>query len=367
MDEITVTTSFARGIDVSHWQALSDWNPDGLSFVIVKASEGLTKDARFWGHVEKARRNGLIVGAYHFNRDDVATPGEQARFFLDTAGDVDLYFLDVEGSHAFNHAQTERFFNAFRKAGGKHIGLYHSESGFFDAGQNYDWVAHWGVDEPGIPWDFHQYRGAPLDLDQFGGTEAELHEFIAKLGADMGLTINLDVTHDTNPYDALVSAKVKADGNRVMFDVASGASQSIPNGLDLGVCSLGNWYDDPNSSGELTRIVAFNYGSPGHQTIMRLSAVESEPVAPAGDCSDEMEQAYQDGADSRNEEVHSLEVQVEMLEATVDGQTVAITELHKALDENAVELTAANAKILEAADELSGDCSVSAYVILTRK
>ena len=170
----------AKGVDVSHWQSLSDWSTTGLSFVIVKASEGLTKDAMFAKHVAKGRAAGLVVGAYAFNRDDVNIAA-QAKFFADNSKGVDLWFIDVEGTHAFSQAQTKLFIATFKAYTGKHIGLYHSASGYFEAGQDYDWVAHWGVSAPSRSWDFHQYRGAPLDLDQYNGTKAQLQSFVQSL------------------------------------------------------------------------------------------------------------------------------------------------------------------------------------------
>lgn len=170
----------AKGIDVSHWQSLSDWSPTGLTFVIVKASEGTTPDSMYSSHVAKARANGLVVGAYAFNRDDVDMAAQVAAFAKYSAG-ADLYAIDVEGTHAFSQAQTRDFINRFRALTGKKIGLYHSASGFFDAGQDWDWVAHWGVTAPSRAWDIHQYRGSPLDLDQFNGTAAEMRTWVSAL------------------------------------------------------------------------------------------------------------------------------------------------------------------------------------------
>jgi Glycosyl hydrolases family 25 len=168
----------AKGVDVSHWQALGDWSPVGLTFIVVKASEGTTPDPMYDKHVAKARAAGLIVGAYHFNRDDVDMAAQVATLAA-AAPDADLYAIDVEGIHAFTIDQTKDFIRKFKALTHKKIGLYHSESGWFDAGQDWDWVAHWGVSTPSRPWDFHQYRGSPLDLDQFNGTAAEMRTWVA--------------------------------------------------------------------------------------------------------------------------------------------------------------------------------------------
>lgn len=170
----------AKGVDVSHWQTLSDWSPTGLTFIIVKASEGTTPDPMFAKHVAKARAAGLIVGAYAFNRNDVSISAQVQTFATASAG-ADLFVIDVEGQYAFSQAQTREFMDRFRALTGKKIGMYHSASGFFDAGQDWDWVAHWGVTQPSRPWDLHQYRGSPLDLDQYNGTADDMKAFVAAL------------------------------------------------------------------------------------------------------------------------------------------------------------------------------------------
>lgn len=68
-------TSLAQtGIDVSHHQGKIDWakvakDKKKIEFVYVKASEGATgKDKCYKYNMERARKNGLKVGAYHYFR-----------------------------------------------------------------------------------------------------------------------------------------------------------------------------------------------------------------------------------------------------------------------------------------------------------
>lgn len=150
-----------RGIDVSKWQTTTP-SLVGKAFLIARASIGLTPDTRYAQHIAAARKAGVITGAYHFNWREIS-PVEQAHYFLDRAGNVDLYALDVEGEHAFTRAQTETFIDAVH-ARGKTVGLYHSRSGYFDAGQDWRWVAYWPTDKdtaPGIAWDIWQYGSDP--------------------------------------------------------------------------------------------------------------------------------------------------------------------------------------------------------------
>jgi len=170
-----------EGIDVSKYQATTP-SLAGLSFLFAKATEGTTRDPRYAMHVANARKAGLVVGAYHFNYG----PGPiaaQVAAFLAAAGDVDLYAVDVEGGNAFSHAQTGAFIKGVQAAG-KQCGLYHSESGFFDAGQDWNWVANWNH-VPAVHWTFWQYRGSPLDLDRFNGSPDELRAFTAPMEAPM--------------------------------------------------------------------------------------------------------------------------------------------------------------------------------------
>ncbi|MBQ7171250.1 MAG: hypothetical protein IJR89_03115 [Clostridia bacterium] len=85
-----------KGIDVSLWQGEIDWNAvkaDGVSFAMIKASEGGagdpaesgTVDPRFRQNIENASAAGIACGVYHYL---TAKTPEQAReeadFFLKT-------------------------------------------------------------------------------------------------------------------------------------------------------------------------------------------------------------------------------------------------------------------------------------------
>ncbi len=160
-----------NGIDVSKWQA-STPPLAGMEFLFARASIGTLTDYAYQMHRANARRAGLLVGAYHFNWN-AASIAEQVRVFLASAGDVDFYAIDVEGQQAFSQAQTKDFI-ARMHAAGKTCGLYHSASGFFDAGQDWDWVAKWSATPPSRHWDFWQHQGSPLDKDIFNGDIAAL-------------------------------------------------------------------------------------------------------------------------------------------------------------------------------------------------
>lgn len=177
-DAVTV-----EGIDVSVYQTTTP-PLTGLGFLFARASIGVRKDARYDQHIANARARGLVTGAYHFG-DNRLTAASQAATFLQAAGDVDFYFLDVEGGHAMGSAAIRTFFAQVRKAG-KKIGLYHSLSGFPELGQDYNWVAYWSGVPPSINWTFWQYRGSPLDLDRFIGSMAQLRALTKPTAPDPG-------------------------------------------------------------------------------------------------------------------------------------------------------------------------------------
>ena len=167
-----------NGIDCSRYQSTTP-SLTGLSFLFARATYATWPDPVYQTHISNARKAGLIVGAYHFGT--AAPVASQVAAFLAAAGSVDLYALDLEsngGQPSMTWTQARAFIAAV-KATGRTIGLYHSESGYPSLGQDFDWVANWST-IPARHWDFHQYRGSPLDLDHFNGTLAQLRALAGK-------------------------------------------------------------------------------------------------------------------------------------------------------------------------------------------
>jgi hypothetical protein len=194
-----VTTT--PGIDVSHWQTRTP-PLGGVSFLIARATVGTGPDERYALHIGNARKAGIVTGAYHFNWSTL-TIASQVKAFIATAGDVDLYALDVErdagsGTPRFSPAEARDFIARFHDATGKRIGLYMSESDFYrDVGQDWNWVANWSR-RPSIPWKLWQYGKSTLhtppptiDGDVFNGTIAELRTFA---GVAMPLVVTSTAT-----------------------------------------------------------------------------------------------------------------------------------------------------------------------------
>lgn len=165
-----------KGIDVSRWQTATP-SLDGLAFVVVKASQGTTKDPMWDSHYAACRRAGVVTMAYHWGTDAAVVPiADQVAAFLAIAKDADFLWLDQE-EQGFSDAEAQAFIDAVRAAG-RRCGLYHSSSGFGGVNADAKWVADYraGSVTAGFPrtgdgskelpgWDFWQWQGNPLDAD----------------------------------------------------------------------------------------------------------------------------------------------------------------------------------------------------------
>jgi len=341
----------AKGVDVSHWQGAGDWSPAGLDFIIAKASEGTSADPMYKTHIAKGRYNDLIVGAYAFNRADVNMDA-QVDAFIAAAGNVDLYAIDVEeekvpGTQKFSLAQAKAFISKFKAKTGKPIGLYQSESGYYGtAGQDWHWVAHWGVDAPTRKWNMHQYRGSPLDLDQFNGDAAALTAWVAALN---GETVNTFTTPKvpticTVPKgaklfkdDALSALAWNIDPARDMpYYGEYEAGKSMVQRTDEKGVATGNMYFVATAS------------------CTNIRAVPEVECPPVTDCDEEVALAYDAGAASRDQEVATLKDEKDVLVA----ENAALTDANVILDK---ALTSIN----EDYDEL--DAKVDAAVALAEE
>jgi len=163
-----------KGIDISQYQTATP-SLDGLSFIVLRASIGLSKDAKYADHYAAARAAGLIVMAYHYGYPDDSAPiNDQVAVFLSVAADADFLWLDQEEA-GFTDALAQDFINRV-PAIGKPCGLYHSSSGFGGVNADAKWVADWrdAAVNAGYPltadksrefpaWDLWQWRGSPLD------------------------------------------------------------------------------------------------------------------------------------------------------------------------------------------------------------
>ena len=181
--------TYLYGIDISQHQ-LHTPNLANVDFVFARATYGAHGDSGYLVHEQNVRKARKVFGAYHFSRPITTgdTVAEQVRAFLLMAKDAELLALDweedvyidangVKRSNGRMTATDARKFIAAVHAEGRPIGLYASAAIFRDLGQDFDWVAKWGLTPPKRHWDIWQYDGGGvdhLDNDRFNGTVAQL-------------------------------------------------------------------------------------------------------------------------------------------------------------------------------------------------
>ncbi len=94
-----IWTEVERGFDISHWNTIHwDKVPDSISFVNIKATEGISyTDTDFVTSYQNAKNIGLDVGAYHFTKFQ-NPPIMEAASFLSQVADLDIskVYLDLE-------------------------------------------------------------------------------------------------------------------------------------------------------------------------------------------------------------------------------------------------------------------------------
>ena len=202
--EVCATGATLRGIDVSAWQGVIDWQAvagDGIQFAFVRASHGLDGgDPYFAENWAGTKANGIVRGAYQYFTPEADTLA-QADLLLATMGPLlpgDLPpVLDIEDHGGLSAsalaAEAARWLDHVEAAIGRkpliYTGKYfwqdHVGSDAF--AEHPLWVAQWGVTCPDLPspwarWTFQQTSatgsiagvGGDVDTDLFNGTLAEL-------------------------------------------------------------------------------------------------------------------------------------------------------------------------------------------------
>ncbi|MBP2325316.1 GH25 family lysozyme M1 (1,4-beta-N-acetylmuramidase) [Kibdelosporangium banguiense] len=158
------------GIDVSHWNTVTDWNAvrgNGIQYVSIKLTEStIMVDPAAGGHVAGARAAGIRPGGYHFARDlDVDA---QADRFCDNLkrhgllGNGSLVpMLDMEAAELRDNANSfvAAFIRRYRIASGQNKILIYANldwwrnvlrPGEWADGDVYLWIARYNGN-PGNP------------------------------------------------------------------------------------------------------------------------------------------------------------------------------------------------------------------------
>lgn len=194
------------GVDLSHFQAAVNFaqlKASGREFVVLKATEGVGyADPSFRAYRSAARAAGLVVGIYHFARDN--SPAAEVAYFSGVVGALqtgEFLVLDQEVTHAAGNVPwCSAWLDATRAKYGVAPLIYMNQGAvtgvtsgnWTQVAQTYGlWlakydnapavqsaVAYWGVPAmkqfydkaavPGVP------TSPPCDVDSFFGTTAQL-------------------------------------------------------------------------------------------------------------------------------------------------------------------------------------------------
>ncbi|MBN2746360.1 MAG: hypothetical protein JXR34_06515 [Bacteroidales bacterium] len=201
------------GIDVSHHNDVIDWqlvrekgriNQKPISFVFIKATEGKSfLDKRYKKNILEARKNGFIVGVYHFYRPEVNSFEQFTNFktnvSLKTGDLAPVLDVEIRGNLPFSR-YIEGIKNMLELME-NHYGikpiLYTSPS-FYASFMQYPelkkyplWIAsytHGAVRQFNEIQAFHQYsdRGkvagikTKVDLNGFKGDKLKLQKYLLK-------------------------------------------------------------------------------------------------------------------------------------------------------------------------------------------
>lgn len=202
-------SSWARGIDVSHFQGTIDWPAvaaSGIVFAVIKATDGVEfSDPLFEANWRGSKAAGLKRAAYHFWRPATDPEAQISRFLaraLPDPGELPEA-LDVESTPARTLVPSDvgnlaACLDLIDTDAGRRpmiytsAGQWHALGNPSQFGQHPLWIARYAADPGVLPsgfarWHFWQHTqtgvvpgiNAAVDLDVFSGTPAELAQRFA--------------------------------------------------------------------------------------------------------------------------------------------------------------------------------------------
>ena len=92
-------------VDTSRWQRAVDASAikaAGFVGIIARCTIGMTGDPQYLATQRQAKDEGLIFGAYHVLWPKNKKPRDEAQWFSDNVGEVDLIVQDVELTHGLS-------------------------------------------------------------------------------------------------------------------------------------------------------------------------------------------------------------------------------------------------------------------------
>ena len=157
------------GIDISSYQGFIDWakvsSDKDIRFVYIKASEGATYRSPHYAHnITQARRNGLLVGSYHY-LTSTSSIDEQfqnfSTFALKSVQDL-MPMLDVEVRGDWSRSQLIDSVDKFCQLVEEHYGvqpMIYSTMGFYNKNltphfnKHRLYIGRYSNSEPEINWE----------------------------------------------------------------------------------------------------------------------------------------------------------------------------------------------------------------------
>lgn len=289
-----------EGVDVSNHQATFDFS--GWQFAIVKASEGNGfRDFRFWQHINAARAAGLLVAAYHYQRDVSAfSQFDLIRSIVPTSIPVILDVEDGSGSLSI----TRELIRLLREAGYRSPLLYLPRWHWNNIGRpslaglpplwgsDYRGASADWSDYGGLPVVLRQYTSTPFDKNWFAGTREEFAALLGEEGDDVS-------AEDVWRYQL---GLVQPDGTEVQrqagdilryTELANAINRGIANEardiarrVEVKLNALASELTDDEAD-ILAAIRALPAGTGGGPSVDQIKTVLREVFADAGDDSEE--------------------------------------------------------------------------------
>lgn len=168
------TKGHILGVDVSYFQngmSLKHAAREGMSFAIIRTSDGTHRDWAYQSHMRDAESAGLVTAAYHYCRNprEGSSIAQQVTTSVDVMGDMKRpIWLDCETAAGLSAQHVQEFKTEFERQGVRVIGIYSyipwwegktigGEPATAPFGKV--WIAHYGSNPNGTPAQVYATRG----------------------------------------------------------------------------------------------------------------------------------------------------------------------------------------------------------------
>lgn len=162
------------GVDVSYFQngmSLKRAASEGLSFAIIRTSDGTHRDWAYQSHMRDAESAGMVTAAYHYcrNPNEGTAIAQQVATSVSVMGNMKRpIWLDCETPAGLSAQHITEFKTEFERHGVRVIGIYsyipwweRKTIGGEPATKPYGkvWLAHYGTNPDGTPAQVYATRG----------------------------------------------------------------------------------------------------------------------------------------------------------------------------------------------------------------